>query len=179
MNPDEMREEIRNIVREELQGRITQMMIPSGTIRSRHLADDTFPHVVAYKENSNQIVRSSTTLVNDTHLFFSMQPRESYSFSCMLRHQSNTTADIKFNFSVPTGAIIHGFYSIYFSTFREGDTLALATTSTNPEMELVTGVIMNGDYAGNVQLQWAQGTSTAVDTKVLEGSYLLAHKIKG
>ena len=42
------------------------------------------------------------------------------------------------------------------------------------DIPYLSGIVINGGTAGNLQLQWAQQTATAVNTKVLTNSYLTA-----
>jgi hypothetical protein len=56
----------------------------------------------------------------------------------------------------------------------------MTTESAVDESALISFSVVNGGTAGNVTLQWAQGTAAvATNTIVHDGSYLHAYKVRG
>ena len=66
-------------------------------------------------KSADETVNASSTLQDDDELTFAIAANEVWEFSCVLAYVSNTTADIKFQFSLPSGATMNGFASRLFS----------------------------------------------------------------
>ncbi|MEK7090533.1 MAG: hypothetical protein AAB930_03015, partial [Patescibacteria group bacterium] len=123
---------------------------------------------------------------DDTQLLLAMAANETWYFTLYMAHVGNSTADIKYGFTVPAGAAIR--WACAGANVAPGGTLdiCLSVTSSgsvdgtdggnNERQVVLSGVAVTGGTAGNLQFQWAQNTATAVDTKVLTNSYLEAHK---
>jgi hypothetical protein len=139
------------------------------------------------RKSANQSVTSSTTLVNDTHLKFAVAANETFIFQIWLWvYADNGTPDIKLTVTGPSGSTIAFSPSTYYAT---GDgTTALGTVTTgggtfgafvdaNERNQLYFGSILNGSTAGDLQLQWAQNTSSATSTTVKAGSYIYGIKV--
>ncbi len=142
-------------------------------------------------KTADETVNNSTTLQNDDDLFFAVAANEVWSWEAVLFCGSASTAsDLKLTFTAPTSPTS----SAFFKRGQDAGGVAVGstpTTATAPAatisvgsgssilniylVELV-GWIINGSNAGNIQLQWAQDTLTASNTKVFKGSYLVARK---
>lgn len=140
---------------------------------------------MVYK-SANEIVNSSTTLQDDDALFLPLAANEVWAFTLFLLYDSDAAADIKFAFTVPSGATLHArrlWYSYDYATILEGnyaagdESPAGAPASGTPISLRSRGVVINGANAGNLQLQWAQRVNTAVDTIVKKGSWLKATRL--
>ena len=113
-----------------------------------------------------------------------MAANETWYFTVSLTVESNGTADFKFAFTYPTGG--SGRWSCVGPKLNVSDALAQCEhgTASGDSISVggaaggnfltIIGVVVNGSTAGNLQLQWAQATASAVDTKVLINSYLTA-----
>ncbi|MBI3274039.1 MAG: hypothetical protein HYZ69_02750 [Candidatus Colwellbacteria bacterium] len=138
------------------------------------------------RKTSDETVNNSTTLTNDNELFLAMAANETWFFKVLFMHIGNITADINVAFTIPTGAtLVWGCSGTrQLSDGNIGGCGAITTSGgaqsyaafTTVETVVLTGVVVNGGTAGNLQFQWAQNTATAVDTKVVTDSYLEAHK---
>lgn len=131
-------------------------------------------------KSADETVNNSAVLQNDDALFFAVTANEVWSFAIHLPFRSGTTPDIKFGWTVPTGATMlwdhHTGYDggpfIESSVWPQQGAGAATTTTVS-----FWGNVFVGANAGNVQLQWAQNTANASDTKVLKGAHIIAHKL--
>lgn len=136
------------------------------------------------RKTADETVNNSSTFQNDDHLFFAMAVNEVWELKLHLRHIGNTTADIKFTFSIPVGATIIFRYvgddpagTVDESNqMTAGNTIAVYGTNVNWLTE-ITAIVVNGANAGNCQLQWAQNTAAVVDTKLLINSFMEARQL--
>lgn len=86
---------------------------------------------------------------------------------------------------MPTSAVLEWWapYSEYAGGADEEHFVHASGTSSNyigagtNRGILIMGWVVNSTNAGNVQLQWAQNTADASDTKVKAGSWLVAYKM--
>lgn len=122
----------------------------------------------------------STTLTNDSDLFFSVGANESWCFEVFIAATvTNNAPDIKFTFAGPAGSTI---YFESFDTLAGGRTVGpnpvvVALTSTVELGWIVKGSIANGATAGTLNFQWAQNATHASATVVEPGSHLTAIKV--
>lgn len=135
-----------------------------------------------FKTSEAQKKNSSDVLADDDTLTFAVAANKTYNFKIVAHFVSNTTADVKFALTGPASPTRVTFTPWIASTsavalFVQLDT-AFGTSrgwSSYPASDgtiIIEGVFTNGANAGNVTLQWAQNTSTAVDTYVKIGSFL-------
>lgn len=132
---------------------------------------------LAFK-TSAQTVNNSTTLINDSQLFMSVAANTNYAFTSRFVFSSNSTANIKFGFTFPVGAV--GSYTLYgiaaggstLAAFHQTETSVSALAGAAGTACTMTGSWTIGANAGVIQLQWAQNTATAVNTQVLAGSFI-------
>lgn len=136
----------------------------------------TWTNTNVYK-SSDETVNNSSTMQNDDELFFSIGANESYFFTMWMIVNSNVTADLKYTFTVPSGCYMNWFDHYYYANFSAGDTVDRVDSNGTDFGSLMSGVIKNGSTAGTIQLQWAQNTMNASDTKVLKGSHILLTKL--
>lgn len=132
-------------------------------------------------KSANESVTSSTTLQNDDELLAALVANARYYISGLLiaNHPSGATPGLKMGFTWPTGATAN----IWFGrTLTLGANQFFVTTSggsnTFPgaaadETILIGGYIVTGGTAGNLQFQFAQGTSSGSAVTVKAGSSLL------
>lgn len=140
------------------------------------------------RKTADEIVNNSTTLQNDDTLFAALAANEVVVFDCYLFSNQNGTSDIKFAFTVPTGATL--IWNWGTGRFNTADTFGgIDTTETSGTAAAMSagiggkfqchihGVVVNGATSGNLQLQWAQNTATAVDTTIYANSVLIVYRV--
>lgn len=147
---------------------------------------------------SNQnLTTSSTTLQNITDLVVALSANARYDFLavpvCSL--STGTTADVRYGFSVPTGATLHfggaggtsggvgaGAGSstdvelIQRLSATSASTVIALGGSTAAVGTLLVVRVITGANAGNLQMMAAQGTSSVDTTTILAGSYMSGHR---
>jgi len=137
----------------------------------------TFAKVV---KSADETVNNSATLQDDDELLFTPAINKNYGFLLVLLVESSTTPDIKVAFTLPTGA--DGDWNAQkiwrtdtnVSTNNIETAVSMPTSgATTTTIHPIAGRIIMSSTAGSAQLQWAQNTANATDTKVLEGSYLV------
>jgi len=134
-------------------------------------------------KTANQTTISNTTLVDDTHLNFTMEANQVYSIRLEAYFNTNATADFKYGFRGTQAATdVHlrrdaivgggtGYTTIGISTAYNTAGTALAGTGTDGYVSLA-GFIENGANPSTFYFTWAQNTSNATNTTVFKGSYL-------
>jgi hypothetical protein len=129
-------------------------------------------------KTSNQTVNNSETLVNDSALSVALNASTNYVVWMQLGVLSNATADFKFTFATPTsptstaGFVIAGNDDAHDNYQALTASMGAAIPGTSEVNISLWGIIRNGSNSGNLQLQWAQNTATAVDTIVGDNSFL-------
>ncbi len=124
------------------------------------------------RATADTTVNNTTTLVNAVGLVVPVEADAHYWWRCLLAFNGNATADIKLAWTVPSGA--DGFWGSVDESVRVDDYGAAATYTidgANTVAEL-SGWLDTSAAAGNLQLQFAQNTATAVNTIVRAGSML-------
>ncbi len=127
---------------------------------------------------------TGSTLQNDSHLLFQMEPNQEWVIVYDLYLSTNTTADFKYQLTGPAGA--SGYSMAYLledsvidrAAFGEG--AVGAAVNIQPAMNVtrqplrIYAFVRNGGNVGNLLLQWAQRVADPGDTTVAEGSHLQA-----
>ncbi len=136
------------------------------------------------RKTADEIVNNSNVLQNDNELLFPVGVNECWEFVLQLIWDTSAVADIKYAFVVPAGGIIRGMYAwVVGGSGGEPVDLALTPFTQNGSgvgtayVSRCYGWYIGGANAGNVQLQWAQNTAEASNTKVLTNSLIVAHKL--
>lgn len=126
---------------------------------------------------------ATTTLADDPHLKFAVVAGAKYIFQFRVFFDTTAAADFKLGLngpSSPTGVRFRRFAiapggtamsAIGVSTAYNGGTAITGTGTTGGYAECY-GILFNGANAGDVAFAWAQNTSDAGNTSVLEGSML-------
>lgn len=143
------------------------------------------------RKSSDQVVTSSTVLVNDTALVLPVGASSVWKFEFDINVQGSS-GNFKYGFTFPTGgdlrtmavhvdssAAIQDFHSTLSAA--SGTATGTATTVGGPAPKVrslpVTGVFVNSTTAGNVTLQWAQQSSSATATTVKANSSLWGYQL--
>lgn len=131
------------------------------------------------RKTADETVNNSTTLQNDDHLLVSVAANAVYDFKLILHYNSGTTPDLKVGWSVPSGTTM--VWGGYIADTTGAVTSVAALTQTSVQAiggsgsniyQFFSGVVVTSTTAGTLQLQWAQNTLTASDSKILAGSEL-------
>lgn len=130
----------------------------------------------AYK-SADETVNNSAALQNDDALFVSVAANTRYDFRLTALYISNSTPDIKFAWTFPTGLTMRysfqGYTAGVMQDFYQIQTDVVAVDGNGGNLAAVMeGTVVVAGTAGTLQLQWAQNTANASDTKVLIGSSL-------
>lgn len=143
-------------------------------------------------KDSDQSVTSSTTQTNITDLTVPVAASTNYAIRAVIFYSGSTTGDINLGWTVPTGSSFKvtpdGFASgatgntnsIYRGVLTTSAFGALAAQGAGVGSALTAhleGILAVNTTAGNLQLQYAQGTSDATSTVIYSGSYLWVQKI--
>lgn len=143
--------------------------------------------IKSVRKSANQSVTSSTTVINDTHLKFAVAANETYIFQLFLwTYAADGTPDIKLTCTGPSGSTVSWSSSQVIFNAAGSTTLTVVSASgvtadlfvdANERGIQLYGTIANGANAGDLQLQWAQNTSSANSTTVKAGSYIFGIKV--
>jgi hypothetical protein len=152
-----------------------------------HLRDNLLaagPHLVVRK-TADESVTSSVTFQDDDVLLFAVAANEIWQFEFVLI--TTGTFDFAGRLAFPSGRIDGGawYYSgtasaltnIASGTSPSLSWVARADSTSVPRTHHVIGTFANGGSAGNLTLQWAQGSSGATATIVKANSTLWAAKL--
>ena len=147
------------------------------TIRS----DDFTRRDKVVLKTADETVNNNNSTQADDALLVALGANETWMLRYFIKYNSNTTADFRYNISVPSGAT--------YDSLLQGDNnlgpLFYYRTSSD---ELVAGkgadwafifyaVVKTSSTPGNVVFNCAQYTANASDTKVLIGSNIVAHRL--
>jgi hypothetical protein len=142
---------------------------------------------LAAVKGSNQSVTNSTVLVNDSALVVSVAASATYWFQLFCEYEGVNGADLKWQFTVPAGATVHGvtmYHQVSSGLGITWDQFAAATTKTAAGSGAGTAVCMTAfgtcataGTAGSLQFQFAQNVANATATIVHAGSSLVAPRI--
>lgn len=134
-------------------------------------------------KQSDESVTSSTTLQNDNELILPIAANEKWfvEFFLLLDMSASGLPDFKVEMTAPTGA--SGGWLLVGEVAGATDSYILGrsfggsgtvhdTQSAYQPGPVLRAVVDNGVNAGNLTLQWAQGTSNANPTTVKAGSFM-------
>ena len=134
----------------------------------------TFAKVV---KAADETVNNSNTFQDDDVLKWAALANKVYMYYMILFMNSPATADLKYTFTIPTGAVgdtISGSWSPIGETIAQGiTTSSVVSTDGINEVIVTSGRVITGGTAGDCQLQWAQQIAQALDTKILQGSSII------
>ena len=130
------------------------------------------------RKTVDEIVNNSNVLQDDDELKLAVGANEVWFFLLSLLINSSTVADIRIEFSVPSGCTLLWTSNVTTEHhYNEEITQLLAGYDADSISRFMTGFIMNGSTTGNLQLRWAQNVQEASDSKVLANSCLFAIKL--
>lgn len=146
---------------------------------------------VVVRKASAQSVTSSTTLVNDDDLTFEVDANDVWVVNYYLYVDGATGGDIKATVVGPSGSTGRSSLigtgtsgTTYENTNFNNQSNPLGTAppagtlgAGNVNVVHVAASVVVGETSGSIVLQWAQQASSGTPTRVLDGSYLVAHKV--
>lgn len=150
---------------------------------------NTYPiqqqHIV---KPSDESIVSSTTLQNDDHLVLPMSANTIYFIQGMFIITGNTSGDMLFQWSVPSGAVLNWASdtissistSLTDQVSRTGQTAgslpAFGTITGGTAVVPFKGILNMGSTGGVMRARWAQNTSNGTATVMKAGSYFMARR---
>lgn len=124
----------------------------------------------------DQTLNNSAVLQNDTALFLAVPANTKWELNGVIRFNSGTTPDFRAKFTVPALATLKWNIFAQATTwlgFQQDETTTAVIDGLAASVAAqINGVLTVGANAGNLQLQWAQGTANVSNTIVQIGSYL-------
>lgn len=152
----------------------------------------TVPAQVVARKTVDEGVASSIALQNDDELFFSMRANEIWEFNAVLFLGGSGAADAIIGLTSPAGSSIEfggpnpntdvadGAASgtgYWVARSVSGQSIASAVSTGVDLIARLSGLVVNGANAGNLQLQFAQAVSNATPTVVRAKSLLRGIKL--
>ena len=168
---------------------VTPAQIGAASADHTHTSDS-----IVYK-TSDESVANTTALQNDNELVFAVGANETWiaDFVLLLETAAASAGNFKFDFALPSGAtaiVVPVFPASYSGGGNQADIIDLqwydlsARTIPMPNFagaQKMTGrfrlIVTVGGTAGNVQLRWAQGSSSSSSISVKAGSHLVAQQV--
>lgn len=140
-------------------------------------------------KSADESVTSSATLQNDDVLLFALEANSKYKFKLLAFVVSAQTPDFKWALTFPAAATMMALYGSddaatggavsadgVYTTSATAVTQVWSVDGTTGYL-IVEGSIITAGTAGNLQFQWAQGTSNATAATVKAGSSLTLSKV--
>lgn len=166
------------------------MPVPTWSVGQVLAAADVnswFVPIAAIKTADQSVTSNSTTFVSDTELLVPVVATGTYQFECYLNYEgANAAGQLKWKWAVPTGTTVR-YQSIFQGTGGSavvqltniaGDTPNANTLGPGTLMAAsMTGTVIIGSTAGNMQLQWCQVSSNATSTIVHPQSCIILRRI--
>ena len=135
----------------------------------------------AYK-TADQLVNNSTVLASIDGLGLSLVANGIYKVRYWIKHNTSAVADLKLAFSYPAGCTIDCFDSLDEAGSASGilplsnETYVLVVDGAGADRLIwIEAVVKNGVNAGTLNLQFAQNTAEASDTKILASSHAIVN----
>lgn len=146
-------------------------------------------HALFVRKTSDETINNVGALQNDDDLVFAAAANTTYIVTYVLFCNGNPTADIYFDFSVPSGTTEgHGHIAPALGITDEEDTNIDIRASTGDLLAgllvatsivvIIHSIFVVGGTPGNIQLQWAQNVATVANTIVTRESYMLVDKVE-
>lgn len=130
------------------------------------------------RKTTAQTVNNSTTLVNLSEIVFTPAINTVWHVRYVLRVTTTAAADLRLGMSLPAGASLVGVIRSDGTSMESwtGGTQSVLCNGSGTEIVTVDAIVIMGATSGAIQLQFAQGTATAVDTTVEVDSIMIAER---
>ena len=157
-----------------------QAIITAADLATHALSPLLHPTIV--RKTSDQTVNNSDVLVNDSQLFLPVLANEIWFVHVRMRVQTKDTPALKAAITCPAGGVVraHQFFESYamLEYYNAGNPMAFTNAGDTTDAQAIINILyVGGANAGNLQVQWAQQTANATDSKVLTNSYLIASRL--
>lgn len=152
--------------------------------------DQLNAYCVGAWRTSTRAVTSNATVADDTSLVCAVVANGVYVVNWGLRMDGATAGDFKYAFTGPSGATMtwesRGLAAADASNLAAitTDVAAIGTTVTHGTLGtgtttrvLGSGLLICSTTAGNLTLQWSQGTSSVTATNLFAGSWLKLERV--
>jgi len=140
-------------------------------------------------KTANEVVNNSDALQDDDELFFPIAANEVWEAEFIIYALQGASNAPNFKYAITTPALSTVFYwrvgpddagtLVFQIGIASGSGLSADLNSGTERVIHIKCLVINGVNAGNVQLQWAQNTATAVATTVKASSNIIAHRVSG
>lgn len=131
------------------------------------------------RKTADESVTSSTVLQNDNHLVVALAANSTYLIELGLFHVADTAGDTKIDLACPAGVT-----TLFGDQEENATAVDLSTTSKVlsdstgiVRLSQLWGIVRTAGTAGNMQLRFAQNTSSATATTMKADSYMTAKKV--
>lgn len=143
------------------------------------------------RKTADQSVTSSTVLVNDNHLSFSVTASAVYATTLVLLFTGNSSGDLKYTWSLPTGGTwgaagpyVPGSATAITTVQLDGNgaipsgtAASIGTVTGEGDAIVSTGLMVMSGTGGTAQFQWAQNTSNGTATTLKTNSFVMVHRV--
>ena len=135
-------------------------------------------------KTTTETINNDSTLSDDSELTAPLLASKRYFVVCFLLHQTDTVPDFKYAFTLPTDATNRSGNGNWNSGVGESGTrdiesvVTTVSANTNQSGLVIYAWVKTDTTAGNITLQWAQGTSDAANTSVMEGATLMIYEVR-
>lgn len=131
-------------------------------------------------KDADESVTSSTTLQNDDELLLAIGASEFWFFEIFLMVTCGSATDLKVSITAPASALgslvmpaeVDGATASHVIRSAFGGSQIHDLQSGEQPIPMIQVWVRNSTNAGNVQLQWAQGTSSVTALTVRAGSFM-------
>lgn len=141
--------------------------------------------ITAWK-TADETVTSSTTVQNDDQLFLPLALNAKYKFDAVIFYSGGASpiGDLKLKWTGPVGAVMQWAnfgvntsgltqYNVVVEALAAASPRAVGTNGAGNWMSCrPAGTLTTAGTSGNLQLQWAQNSSSATGTIVYANSYI-------
>lgn len=139
---------------------------------------------------ADETLNTNAVAQDDNELIVPVDANSTYMITVMVLYNSPTTADFRYNFSLPAGA--SGYKATAHAPLATTACSDTSTTTINNSITSadnnvggagavcalrITGTVIVAGTAGNVTFQWAQATSDAGTTTVYANSWIAYRKV--
>lgn len=140
--------------------------------------------LVIVRKTADETVNNSNVLQNDDELKLAVGIGEAWAVDLYLYFNSGATPDIKIDFTGPAGAVFR--YTVAYKDTGDSNSITMVGSigsalafggPTGSAVVHVSGIYIGAAAAGTLQLQWAQNTADASNTKMQKNSCIIAHRL--
>lgn len=141
---------------------------------------------VIARKTSDEGVNNSSTLQDDNDLQWALQASLVYTIDIYVAYNTNSTADIKFGWTVPASSTLRWSFvgvdtalalKASSSSILNGTSVEAFGGDGTERYVQIHGVISTSTTAASLVLRWAQNTANVSDTFVRNGSWGIVRRV--